>query len=57
MGRGCGSVVRAVVSDTRDSQFKSSHWQISFAINCIETTKITKKEPGMAHYLKKMGCK
>ena len=27
MGIGCGSVGRAVASDTRGPQFESSHWQ------------------------------
>ena len=26
-GSGCGSVGRAVASDTRDPRFESSHWQ------------------------------
>ena len=43
MDSGCGSVGRAVVSDTRGPQFKSSYmhnlyWTI-FAVNCIEKTK------------------
>ena len=32
MGSGCGSVVRAVASDTRGMQFESSHRQ-SFLVN------------------------
>ena len=27
LGSGCGSVGRAVASDTRDLRFKSRHWQ------------------------------
>ena len=53
MGSGCGSVGRAVASDTRGPRFKSSHWQNYiehlFTVNCIEKTKIRKKRPGMAH--------
>ena len=54
-GSVCGSVGRAVASDTRGPQFKSSHLQtfISdiylFTVNCIEKTKIKKKRPGMAN--------
>ena len=44
----CGSVGRAVVSNSRDFRFESSHWQILFTINCIEKTKLKKKSPGMA---------
>ena len=58
MGSGCGSVGRA--SDTRGPWFDSSHWQninwtfvYLFTFNCIEKTKINKKRPGMAHFLKK----
>ena len=35
----CGAVGRAVASDTRDTQFESSHQQILFTINYIEKTK------------------
>ena len=57
-GSGCGSVGRAVASNTRGPWFKSSHWQtfISdiywFTVNCLEKTKIKKKRPGMAHLKK-----
>ena len=44
---GCGSVGRAVDSDTTDPQFESIKMQVLFTINCtkncIEKTKITKK--------------
>ena len=33
---GCGSVGRAVASDTRDLQFESSHCHILFIMRCIE---------------------
>ena len=47
VGSGCGSVGRAVDSDTRGPRFDSSHQQnlygtfgYLFTINCIEKTKI-----------------
>ena len=50
MGIGCGSVGRAVTSDTRDPRFESRHWQ-NF-INCtIEKTKIKKKRPSLKNPL------
>ena len=50
VGIGGGSVGRAVASDTRDPRFKSQHRQNSSTNgNQIETTKIKKKLPGMAH--------
>ena len=58
MGSGCGSVGRAVASDTRCRWFKSSHWQkFIFILNiCLLSTeylktKIKKKRPGMVHFL------
>ena len=49
-GSGCGSVGRAVTSDTRDPRFESRHWQ-NF-INCtIEKTKIKKKRPSLKNPL------
>ena len=49
-GSGCGSVDRAVASDTRDPRFESRHWQTFikhlFTVNCVEKTKIKKKEAG-----------
>ena len=45
-GSGCGSVGRAVASNSIDPQFASSHRQILFTIDCfknfIEKTKIIK---------------
>ena len=41
LGSGCGSVGRAVASDTRGPRFKSSHWQKFiyiehlFPVNCV----------------------
>ena len=62
MGSGCDSVGRAVASDTRGPRFESSHRQkiiflyYTFVYRqlCIENTKIKKKRPGMAHFLKKL---
>ena len=57
-GSGCGSVGRAVASNTRGPRFESSHWQKFiyiehlFTVNCIEKTKIKEKRPGMAHLKK-----
>ena len=57
VGSSCGSVGRAVASDTRGPRFEFSHWQILywtlFTVNCIEKTKIKKKEARMAHFLEK----
>ena len=56
-GQWCGSVGRAVASNTRDLWFKSSHRQTFikhlFTVNCVEKTKIKIKRPWMAHFLKK----
>ena len=53
-GQWCGSVGRAVASDTRDPRFKSRQRQTFierlFTVNCVEKTKIKKKKPGMAHF-------
>ena len=47
MGSSCGSVGRAVVSNTRGPRFEYSHRQILnwtlFTVNCIEKTKLKKK--------------
>ena len=58
-GSGCGSVDRAVASDTRDPRFESRHWQTFikhlFTVNCVEKTKIKKKEAGNGpFFLKKV---
>ena len=42
MGSGCGSVGRAVASDTRDLQFESSLQHFLFTINRVEKMKIGK---------------
>ena len=49
VGSCCGSVGRAVASNSRGPQFKSSHRQKlywTFTVSCIERTKIKKKEAG-----------
>ena len=58
-GSGCGSVGRVVASITRGPWFESSLGKNLFMLNifvycqlCIEKTKIKKKRPGMAHFLK-----
>ena len=50
VGSGCGSVGRAVASDTRGPRFESSHWQKNyvghlFTINCVGKTKIKNGPP------------
>ena len=48
-GSSCGSVGKAVASDTRDPRFQSSHWYIFYhQLNgfCAENTKIKKKNTG-----------
>ena len=56
LGSGCGSVGRAVASDTRGPRFKSSHWHILYGtfVYCQPYWKdeIKKKWPGMAHFKK-----
>ena len=58
LGSGCGSVARAVASDTRDARFESSRRQTFieylFTVNCLEKTKIKKKDAGNGP-LKKCG--
>ena len=55
LGSGCGSVGRAVASDTRGPRFESSHQRIFIKniylhiVNCVKKTKIKIKRPGMAH--------
>ena len=51
LGSGCDSVCRVVASDIRGLRFESSHQQKHlFAVNCIEKTKIKKKEAGNAPF-------
>ena len=55
MGSGCGSVGRAVASDTRGLRFESSNQQTFnhiIIINCIEKTKIKKTEAGNGPFKK-----
>ena len=57
---GCGSVGRAVASDTRGLQFKSGHRQNSYWNLCIQPyrkMKMKKTRPGMAHFQKKIWSK
>ena len=55
VGSGCGSVGKAVASDTRGLRFESSHPQNLYwtliTVNCIEKTKIKKKEAGNSPFL------
>ena len=57
MGQWCGSVGRAVTSNTRDLGLNPVIGKIYiehlFIVNCIEKTKIKKKRLGMAHFFKK----
>ena len=54
---GCGSVGRAVASNSRGRRFKSIHWQSllyrEFTVNCIEKTKIKTKEAANVQSFKK----
>ena len=48
-GSGCGSVGRAVASDTRGPRFESSHWQTGIPdiyLRNVEKTTIKRKEAG-----------
>ena len=50
LGSGCGSVGRAVASDTWGLQFIGKiQIEHLFTVNCIEKMEMTKKMPGMAH--------
>ena len=53
-GSGCGSVSKAVASETRGPWLESPHQRSSYwtllIVNCIEKTKIKKKRPGMPHF-------
>ena len=60
MGSGCGSVGRAVTSNTKGPQFEASHWKkIIYLLNiCLLSTvygkdKIKKKEAGNGPFFKK----
>ena len=49
MGSGCGTVVRAVASNTRRFRFETIHQQLLFSIypftdNCLENAKNNEKE-------------
>ena len=58
-GSGCGSVGRAVTSDTRGPQFKSSHRQKNylhiehlFTVNCVLKRRKEEKEAGNGPFFK-----
>ena len=49
----CGSVGRAVASDTRGPRLESCHWQTICLLSTVYwKDKIKKKRPGIAHFLK-----
>ena len=55
-GCGCRSISRAVASDTRGPLFEFSLGKIllqRYLLLTVEKTKIKKKRPGMAQFLKK----
>ena len=54
VGSGCRSVGRPVACDTRGPRFESSHRRtlIHIIINCIEKTKLKKKEAGNGLFYK-----
>ena len=54
MGSGCGSVGRAVASDTRGPQFESSHRKIKFILNTYLPSTVLKrqKQAGNGPFLK-----
>ena len=60
MGSGCGSVGRAVASDTRGLRFKSSHWQkfiyieLLFTVNCVLKRQNKEKEARNGPFKKDM---
>ena len=49
---GCGSVGKAVASDTRDPQFESSHQQTLYylGIYCQKDKKKREKRPALAQF-------
>ena len=54
MGSGCGTVVRAVASNTRRFRFETIHQQLLFSIypftdNCLENAKNNEKEAINGH--------
>ena len=53
LGSGCGSVGRAVASNTRGPQFESSHQQFYLYWQCIEKTKRGHEWPNFLKKLKK----
>ena len=55
-GQWCGSVGRAVASDSRGPRFESSHWKKCifniFTVNCVEKMKNKEKEAGIGPFFK-----
>ena len=60
MGSGCGSVGRAVASDTRGPRFESSHQQNKFyiehllTVNCVLKRRNKEKEAGNGPFKKSL---
>ena len=57
LGSGCGTVGRAVASDSRDPRFESTHLQFLLLSNVgiktiLQLRKQRKKRPGMTHLKK-----
>ena len=46
LGSGCGSVVRAVSSDTRDPRFESSHWKLCTILKLLRKDENKEKVAG-----------
>ena len=55
-GSGCGSVGRAVTSDTRGPQFESSHRQMFIWDICLLSTVLTKKAGGQVQHQSSQPC-
>ena len=53
MSSGCGSVGRAVASDTRGLQFKSSHRQTLYYLNTFKRQQLRKRGQEWPFYFKK----
>ena len=53
LGSGCGSDGRVVASNNTGPQFESNSGYYLYTVNCFENTKIKRKRPGIAHFLKK----
>ena len=55
LGCGCGTVGRAVASDTRDPWFESQHWQLSI-LNVLNCQLQFRKDIGLDRFLKTLAC-